>query len=152
VSAAEAGYLAKSIKPLIDSNGVVVLERAGEPIAAALIVPNLFDYIGDMNGRLAPLNWISLLWRARRKRFKSLRVVLFGVLPRVSGAMAIPAILLRELIRRALLYEFEFVKFGWILEDKTAICRSLVRQGAMLARRHRLYEMPLDSNVSAPGR
>jgi hypothetical protein len=143
VSVAEAEHLAKGLRPIVNADAVVILEHDGEPVAAALIAPNLFEYIADMDGRLAPLNWMRLLWRARRERFKSGRLILFGVRPGTSGALLVPTMMFREVLRRALQYHFEVAEFGWILEDKTVILKALERNGGVLTRRHRIYEMAL---------
>jgi hypothetical protein len=143
VSVAEAEHLAKGLRPIVNADAVVILEREGEPVAAALIAPNLFEYIGDMDGRLAPFNWMRFLWRTRRERFKSGRLILFGVRPGVGGSLTIPTMMFREILRRALRYNFESAEFGWILEDKTVILKALERNGGVLTRRHRIYEMAL---------
>lgn len=143
VSVAEAEHLAKSLRPIVTADGVVILEHDGAPIAAALIIPNLFEYIADMNGRLAPFNWMRLLWRVRRRRYRSLRVILFGMVPSESSTVVVPTLMWREMFRRAMLYDFEDVELGWVLEDKTAILKAFERNGGVLIRRHRVYEAAL---------
>ncbi len=143
VSAAEAAYLAQSIRPIVTPDSVIVLEKAGVPIATALVVPNFYEYVGDMDGRLLPFNWLRLLVRVRRGRFRSLRVILFGVHPVARSDPFVTALMFQEMLRRSARYRFERGEYGWILEDKRDIIDALERNGAVRTTTHRVYEMAL---------
>lgn len=147
LSPLEAEAIAGAIRPIINSDSAVIIEKNGRPVATALLLANVAEYIADMDGRLFPFNWLRFLWRARRMKFKSSRLVLFGMDPALANSlegMLIPILMLQEFFdHRIRRYEAETVELGWILEDKSLILKILQRNGGVLTRRHRIYEAAL---------
>lgn len=146
VSSDEAVALEKATRDLLEPDCGVIVERDGAPVAAALLLPNLFEITRDFDGRLLPFNWLKLLVRLRRKPYRSARILLFGVRPeeskRPQGAL-IPAIILCEYLKRAPRYQIDEIDMGWVLDHRSEIRNMLDRTGAKVTRTHRIFEKTL---------
>lgn len=146
ISDAEARALAASLKPIIQEDMAVIVERNGNPIAVALWIPNIQEMVADMDGRLLPFNWIKFLWRARRRAYSSCRVILLGVAQSERGNpsnLGLPAMMISELVRRSINHNIRQVELGWILEDNMGLRRTIERIGGTISTTHRIYEVGL---------
>ncbi|MEZ5810801.1 MAG: hypothetical protein R3D45_05230 [Rhizobiaceae bacterium] len=146
VSRDEARALEKATRDLLVADCGVIVEHDGKPVAAALLLPNLFEIIGEFDGRLLPFNWIKLLARMARKPYRSARILLFGVRPSESKkphGPLLPAMILRAFLQRAPRYRLEEFDMGWVLDHRSEIRNMLDRTGATLTRRHRIYQRTL---------
>lgn len=146
VSAAEARALEKATRDLLEPDCGVIIEHDGKPVAAALLLPNLFEIISGFDGKLLPLNWAKLALRMFRKPYRSARILLFGVRPSESEkphGPLLPAMILREFLRRAPRYNLEEIDMGWVLDHRSEIRNMLDRTGAKVTRVHRIYERAL---------
>ncbi|MEX0347694.1 MAG: hypothetical protein AB3N20_22425 [Rhizobiaceae bacterium] len=146
VSEAEAIALESATRDLLEPDCGVIVERNGRPVAAALLLPNLFEIIHDLDGKLLPFNWIKLAVRLFRKPYRSARILLFGVRPAESQQThgpLLPAIILREFLKRAPRYKIEEIDMGWVLDHRSEIRNMLERTGAKVTRKHRVYERVL---------
>jgi GNAT superfamily N-acetyltransferase len=143
---AEMKQIAKGMRPLIRPSLNQIALVDGEPAAMIVCLPNLFEIIGDLEGRLLPFGWAKLLFRLKTHRFKSCRVPLMGVRRRHHGTMvgsALLALLLKSLHRGLVKEGFERVEMSWILEDNASMRRILEDLGAEAYRTYRLFEKPL---------
>ena len=68
VMAEEISALAHAFRPFLVPEFCVFVELDGEPVAVALILPNLAELTGDFGGTLLPFNWMRLLYRAIGRR------------------------------------------------------------------------------------
>lgn len=146
VSAAEAEALEKATRDLLASDCGVIIEHDGKPVAAALLLPNLFEIIRGFDGKLLPFNWAKLAVRMFRKPYKSARILLFGVRPSESKkphGPLLPAMILREFLKRAPRYRITEIDMGWVLDHRSEIRNMLDRTGATVTRTHRIYEKAL---------
>lgn len=146
VSRDEARALEKATRDLQVADNGVIVERDGRPVAAALLLPNLFEIIGGFDGRLLPFNWIKLLIRMARKPYRSVRILLFGIRPSESEKPHGPllsAMILRAFLKRAPRYRLEEFDLGWVLDHRSEIRNMLDRTGATVTRRHRIYQRTL---------
>lgn len=146
VSAAEAEALEKATRDLLASDCGVIIEHDGKPVAAALLLPNLFEIIRGFDGKLLPFNWAKLAVRMFRKPYKSARILLFGVRPsesRKPHGPLLPAMILREFLKRAPRYKITEIDMGWVLDHRSEIRNMLDRTGATVTRTHRIYEKAL---------
>ncbi|WP_240810497.1 hypothetical protein [Formicincola oecophyllae] len=143
----EMAALMKQISPLLKPEHYVQIDRKGEPLAMALVLPNLHDITGDLNGDPSPLGWVKFGYRMMRHRFTSARVTLLGVSHKVRGTMLgalLPSLAIMELIKRADRMPYKWVELGWIQEDDSGM-RNLAESLVPKAHKcHRVYEKPLD--------
>ncbi len=146
VSADEAHALEKATRDLLVPDCGVIIERNGYPVAAALLLPNLYEIVRGFNGKLLPFNWLKLMIGMTRKRYRSARILLFGVRPSESSkphGPLLPAMILRTFLNRAPRYNLEEIDMGWILDHRSEIRNMLDRTGAEVTRTHRIYQKVL---------
>ncbi|KKK86573.1 hypothetical protein LCGC14_2761900, partial [marine sediment metagenome] len=79
VTPAEAQHLAEELRPIVDTNLIIVVEVEGKTAGVILAVPNINEAIHDLNGRLFPFGWAKLLWRLKVSRIKTGRLMILGV-------------------------------------------------------------------------
>lgn len=143
---AEAKHAAKSLKPLINPQFAQICEYDGEPAAFMITLPDINDWIADLDGRLLPFGWAKLLWRIKRFRPRRVRVPLMGVRPdlqrsRAGGAMAF---LMIETIRAEVVARGgEWGELSWILEDNKGMNNILEQILSRIYKTYRIYEKAL---------
>lgn len=146
ITEVEIAAMIKELKPLLHPDHYVVVERDGVPLAMALIVPNLFDVVGDLGGAPSPAGWVRLLWRMWRRRFPSARVILLGVTASLRGTMLgsiMPSLIIAELMKRGRTLNHQRVELGWILEDNVRMRRLIERLAPEPYKVFRLFEKTL---------
>lgn len=138
----------EQIKPLLRPEHYVQIDQNGEPVAMAMVLPNLYDIAGDLGGAPSPLGWIRLGYRLATHKFRSARVILLGVSSKLRGTMLgslLPSLAIVELMRRGHTLPYKWVELGWVLENDTGmrnLAESLVPHPH---KTHRLYEKTLAS-------
>src|SRR5690606_27907006 len=74
----ETAAFAKSFRHFLIPECGAIVELDGDPVAIAIVLPNMLDVVHDFDGRLLPLNWMRFLLRAFRvSSYQSLRLALF---------------------------------------------------------------------------
>lgn len=143
---AEIAHMAKSLKPLIRPEYVILVEVAGRPIGFGIALPNLNEIIRDFNGKLLPFNWLKLLLRL--KRTKTARVPLMGVRRSYSGGLVggLVPILIMEGLRAAMHKNgVHDVEMSWILEDNRPMRHLIESLGGRPYKTYRVYEKRLSA-------
>ncbi|MCH8855077.1 MAG: dATP pyrophosphohydrolase, partial [Proteobacteria bacterium] len=77
---AELNQVAKDFKIILEPKLALIAEVNGQAAAIALALPNINEAIKDLNGRLFPFGFFKLLYRLKRKKVKSLRLILLGII------------------------------------------------------------------------
>ena len=137
---------AKEIRQIIRKDFVYIAEYDGEPAAFMVTIPNLNDWIADLNGKLFPFGWAKLLWRMKFAKPVRTRVPLMGVLPEYqkTPAGAAMALQLIEACRKnAEAAGCEYGELGWILEDNQGMRSILEQIGSHIYKTYRLYQKAL---------
>ena len=135
------------LKPLLRPEHYVQIDQDGEPVAMALVVPNLYDIAGDLGGDPSPLGWIKLAARLGLHRFHSARVILLGVTRKLHGTMLgslLPSLAISELLRRGQSLPYKWVELGWIQESDTRMKNLAEAVVPHPYKRYRLYERPIE--------
>ncbi len=143
---AEMRQIAKGMRPLVRPALNFIAEVDGEPAAMIICLPNLYEIIDDLDGRLLPFGWAKLLWRLKTRRFESCRVPLMGIRQCHQGSMigsALLPLLLKSLHKGLLAEGIGRVEMSWILDDNMPMRRVLETLGAEAYRTYRLFEKPL---------
>jgi hypothetical protein len=148
LSQEETAELASSLRFLIKADYGAIVELHGEPVGVGLLIPNIFELLHGLDGRLLPFNWASLIWRLCTRGCRHGRVAIFGVKRAVRDGRlsAANSVLVMRLIMRSLLHGawrrgFRLIDMGWILEDNRV--RKIPEQyGAVVSKRYRIYERP----------
>jgi len=142
---AEAEQLAADVKLLVDTQILPIVEVDGVPVGVALALPNLNEAIRDLNGRLFPFGFIKLLWRLKRKRFKSGRLLLLGIKKefRTRKYAGLAYLLCDEIYKGATQGGYDWAEFSWTLEDNHLINSMIGKVGARHYKTYRLFEKAL---------
>jgi hypothetical protein len=136
----ELGTLLKSI---VDVDYVKIGELDGEPIAFIVCLPNINEFIADLNGRLLPFGWLKLLRRLKNSNPTSVRVPLMGIRKEFQGGLTGSGISLAMIhaVKDAVLrHDATEVEMGWILEHNKSMRSIIEAIGGVVAKRYRLYE------------
>ena len=143
---AEFKDLGHTLKVLIASELIQIAEVDGVPAAFIDALPNVNEVIKDFNGKLAPFNWVKLLWNLKVKFPKSSRVPLMGVRKSFHNTPLGPglAFLVIDAVRHHLVSRgVEQVELSWILEDNDGMRNIIEAIGGRDYKRYRVYEKEL---------
>ena len=144
---AEIAYAGKKLKPLVFEDLVRIAELDGEPVAFMMTLPDLNEFIRDLDGRLFPFGWAKLLWRLHNPRARTMRVPLMGVVKRLQASRLAGqlAFMLIERIRVASVevYKAQRGEIGWILEDNQGMRSMAEAIESNVNKVYRIYEKAL---------
>lgn len=136
----EVRFQAKNLKPVLDEDWAMIAERDGEPVGAALTLPDINQVLARMKGRIFPFGWWYYL---NRKRYITrLRVFALGVLPEHQHA-GVAAALYQRHLEVALNGGLQGGHMGWILETNEPMNRAMEGMGGKVVQRYRIYERRL---------
>ena len=143
----EIAYAGKKLKPIIYEELVRVAEYDGEAVAFMITIPDMNEFIRDLDGKLFPFGWAKLLWRLRHPKTRRARVPLMGVAKTLHHTRLASqlAFMLIEFTRRDVVKNFGVTigEFGWILEDNKGMLSIAELPGARVNHRYRIYEKEL---------
>ncbi|HEX2233125.1 MAG TPA: hypothetical protein VHG69_07150 [Thermoleophilaceae bacterium] len=133
-------HYARELQIVFDRNWFMVAEKEGEPIAAAITVPDVNQVLKRMKGRLLPFGWWHFL--RRNRTIDRVRVGFLGVKPEYQHT-GVAAHLYAEHFEMAATRPQRGGDFGWILENNTPMNRAAEAMGARIVKRYRVYERHL---------
>jgi hypothetical protein len=144
---AEIAYAGKKLKPIVLEDMILVAEYDGEPVAFMMALPDINQFIRDLDGSLFPFGWAKLLWRLRRMRPAGGRVPLMGVVKRLHATRLASqlAFMMIDQIRSAGTghYGVTRAEVGWILEDNGPMISIAEAIESGINRVYRIYEKAL---------
>jgi hypothetical protein len=144
---AEIAYAGKKLKPIVLEDMILVAEYDGEPVAFMMALPDINQFLKDLDGSLFPFGWAKLLWRLRRMRPTGGRVPLMGVVKRLHSTRLASqlAFMMIEQIRKAGTghYGIGRAEVGWVLEDNGPMISIAEAIESDVNRIYRIYEKPL---------
>lgn len=123
---ADAEGLARSFKPLLIEQMAIFACDRNEPVGFALTLPNLFDFTADLSASPGLFGWLKLVWRLRRQRYRSFRLVFIGG-RQACHHHGLGEFLLAETVRRVRRYGGKELVCSWVLESNAAVIRLLQR-------------------------
>jgi hypothetical protein len=134
---------AKDFKLILEPKLALIAEVDGRPAAIALALPNLNEAIRDLNGRLFPFGIFKLLYRLKRKKIRSARLMLLGIKKEyrkdILGS-GLSVLLYTEMHRRSQELGHWGGELSWTLEDNQKINLGIELMGGEKYKVHRLYE------------
>jgi len=142
-TAAEFAELASMLKYVVPSELVQFAEVDGELAAMLVIVPNLNEFIADLNGRLLPFGWLRLGMRLWRASPRSARVAIMGVRKKFQHSLLTMGLTvgLIEAVRAPVRERrMRYLEMGWVLEDNFPMLRIMGRLGGVPSKTCRVYE------------
>ncbi len=143
---AEFHAVGREILLLVPDDFLQIAEVDGQPAAFIVMIPNLNEIIGDLDGRLLPFGWAKLLWRLKVRYPTSGRVPLMGVRrqfqhTRLGAGLAMFCIdALRKPSEHAGLERSEL---SWILEDNKGMRTILEAIGAVVTKTYAMFDKAL---------
>ncbi|HHI81799.1 MAG TPA: N-acetyltransferase [Rhizobiales bacterium] len=143
---AEIKALGANLKMLVKEDYIAIATYDGEPAAMGVTLPNINDWIYDLDGRLLPFGWAKLLWRMYAGAPKRLRMPLMGVRKKYHGSpvgSALAIAIVNEVRQVHLKRGAERAELSWILEDNIAMRHLLDALGATPYKTYRIYEQEL---------
>jgi GNAT superfamily N-acetyltransferase len=136
----EVRHWAKLIKPIADERWTFMAEKDGEPVGAALTLPDYNQVLIHLGGRLLPFGWLkALYWRRKIDR---VRVFALGVKSDYQHT-GVAAKLYAEHFAAAPRTGMLYGEMGWILETNRNMNRAMEAMNGRVVRRFRLYEREL---------
>jgi GNAT superfamily N-acetyltransferase len=140
LSEEEVRHYAKDLKPVLDEHWAFVAEKDGEPVAAALTLPDYNQVLIHLNGRLLPFGWAKALWY--RRKIDRVRVFALGAKPEWQHT-GVAAKLYEMHYEAAETSREKSGETGWTLESNKRMNRAMERMGGKIARTYRVYEKVL---------
>jgi len=137
---AEVETMAQRLKPLVVPDLVWLAEVYQEPIAFMMFMPDYFQVIKRLNGRLFPLGWIKFLWY--RRKINRVRAVTLGIKRQFHHTGIVPLFLYQAGLTFKN-FPYRKLEFSWILEDNLPVLRLTELTHARLSKRYRIYEMKI---------
>lgn len=131
---------------LLPKDFVLIADVEGQPSGFIVLVPNLNEVIGDLDGRLFPFGWLKLLWRLKVKFPTTARVPLMGVrkhLHKTPLGPGIATMLIEELGQSAARAGVHTNELSWILDTNEGMRGIIERIGGVVSKRYRMYEKAL---------
>lgn len=136
VSLEEANDIAKSLKDIIRPELILIIEASGEPIAFVIVLPEIFQALRGLNGRLFPFGILKLM--RRLKKIDEFRFWALGVVPEYQrrGIDSLLYLSAYEVLQNQPVY----VEANYILEDNFAMKDAVIKLGMKKTRTYRIYE------------
>ncbi|HEX2763612.1 MAG TPA: N-acetyltransferase [Allosphingosinicella sp.] len=143
----EIAYAGKKLKPIVLEDLILVAELEGEPVAFMMALPDVNEFIRDLDGSLFPFGWAKLLLRLRRMRPQGGRVPLMGVVKRLHGSRLASqlAFMMIDRIRNSgtTHYGIGRAEVGWVLDDNGPMISIAEAIESRCNRTYRIYEKAL---------
>lgn len=143
---AEFEQLGKDLKFIVKEELVSIAEVNGEPAAFLVVLPNINEVIGDLDGRLLPFGWMKMLWRLKVKYPKTARIPLMGVRRRYHDSLlgaALAFAVIAAVLVPAIRFGINAMELSWILEDNTAMRNIIESIGGRVYKTYRIYHKKL---------
>lgn len=139
---AEVKATARNLKLFIDPETAVIAEVNGKPAGICVSIPNFYEFIADLRGRILPLGIFKLLWRIKKRKCQSSRLMLFGIKEEYRAGELGPlgVLLYVKIHQRAKRQGYKFGELGWTLEDNHPINAGIEFMGGKRYKTYRIYE------------
>lgn len=139
----EVRKAAKDFQLILDPHVALIAEIDGRPAAICIGLPNINEAIHDLNGRLFPLGLIKLLYRLKRHKVRSGRLLLLGIKKEYRKELMLNVLLFTEIHRRGRDRKYQFGELSWTLEDNEKINKGIQLMGGVHYKTYRIYEKKL---------
>lgn len=136
----EVDHMAKQLKPAVNPKLVIFVEVEGEPVAFALLLPDVNVALQPIRGRLFPFGLLRLLWAL--PRIREARLMALGIRAEYRRR-GITALLMEALTQASNEVGLRRAEVGWTLEDNDLINRNIQQMGGVRSKTYRIYERRL---------
>jgi GNAT superfamily N-acetyltransferase len=132
--------MAESIKPIVMPDLVWVAEISGKPVGFVLALPDVNEVLQPLNGRIGPLDALSLLWRIRHTNRASFKILV--MLPEYQSR-GIETVLIYNLGQGIVKHKFSEVDMSLTGDDNPKSSLFQDHLGFKIYRRYRVYQKDL---------
>ncbi len=141
----EIKQMVKDLKLFIDPTIALIAEIKGEPAAMCLTLPNFYEYIRGLNGKLFPFGFLKLLWRIKKRQCDNARLLLLGIKKefREPPFNMLSMLLYTEIHSRGKANGYHRGELSWTLEDNHSINQGIELMGGKRYKTYRIYEKAL---------
>ncbi|MFH1943961.1 MAG: N-acetyltransferase [bacterium] len=136
----EAHDMAKSLKPVVDPDAVMIAEIDGKPIGYLIGLPDINIILRGLNGRLFPFGFLKLLFGL--KKIRQYRIWALGVIPEYQRK-AIDTLFYRRLYDVLSPKRPDRIEANYVLEDNMVMNNPILKMGFNEVKKYRVYEMDL---------
>jgi hypothetical protein len=149
---ADVAAISKDMRPFVKADYGAIVERAGRPVGAALVFPNLYEVAAGLGTDPSLLGWAKLGYRTLFHRFRTGFVILLGVASDIRGSVGgavVAMALVNEMVERFSAYEDQsgWLEAGWVLDNNVALQKILLQYGFEKKRTLRLFEKALPAGT-----
>ena len=141
----EFAQRSEAFKPFHRPEGVLFAEVEGQVVGFALVLPDINEVLGKMNGKLFPFGWLHLLRQV--PRIQTARFLLMGVLPEFAGRGIAPMLAV-EMTRIGDDLGTREVELSLVLGTNRRIQRVIEGMGCDRLKTYRLYGKELTATES----
>lgn len=136
----EFRWHAMKMKQIIEPRLVQIVYARGKPAGFALSVPDVYQALKHLHGRLLPFGLFKFLWH--RRSIKGIRVVAMGIRPEFRSIGA-EGVLIHRIIENGMQLGYDRAELGWVLEDNVPMRNLAENIGARVYKRYRIWEKAL---------
>ena len=141
MTAAEFFNQAEQLKQIVIPELAVIVEDGDEPVGFGLALPDIYQAMKPLNGKLFPFGVFKLL--SGIKKIDTLRLLTLGFKKSVRKR-GVDAMLYSRMIKAAIqMPRFKLVECSWMLEDNILMIRIIERIGGKITRTYRVFEKSL---------
>jgi len=142
----EIEHIAAQLRQILDPDLCCFIEKDGEPIGFALILPDLNRPLLKAYPHPDTPEWwtmLKLLWHWKvRRSVDTARAYAGGIIEPHRGVGA-DAVMAMEVAQALLRKGYRYLEISWILENNTMMRRMAEGYGGEVYRTYRIYEKPL---------
>jgi hypothetical protein len=135
-------FIAKELKPLVDTRFAFVGEVDGVPAGFIVSVPDANEALKLAKGRLLPTGLLKILWKLKVSGCTGLRTMIMGVLPQYRRR-GLDLLMVHHTIVNAENTSYQGAELSWVLEDNRALLSPLEQLGARRTKTYRVYDRPV---------
>ncbi len=133
----EFHYMAKELKPIVDFDLIYLVEKDNKTVGFSLCLPDVYQALIKINGRLFPFGWLKLLLASRE--INQVRVITLGIIDEYKN-LGIDAALYHETIKNAMKKYEARGEMSWVLEDNERMINAAKKMGGKLYKNYRIYD------------
>ena len=139
----EALHLAKEMKPVIEEDLFLFAEKAGEPVAFAISLPNLNQALKHLpRGRLASVGLPKVLGAWKLGGVYEIRMALMGILP-AHRNLGLDALLIHQTIVNGQHDGYQAAELSWVLDVNKPLINALEKLGCTRDKEYAMFEAGL---------
>lgn len=136
----ELEHMAKDLKPILEPRWASFVEVDGKAVGFSLVLPNIYEIVKTMKGKLFPFGFLKLLLGV--KKTQSGRLLAMGV-HRDYHLRGLDAVLYFDSFKNATLLQKVWADIGWVLETNRVMINTIEKLGGKRYKTHRLYDRPI---------